>query len=120
MRPLQQRLLRPHFSGPAFEMCAQSGKRAGTVQPALHRVGGAPPRHRAAAGDDDTIANPAPSITGVRELLAERDIAEMPQPNVFAPPFLLQAHLLCSGKPFEVVNHYMRPACFKCKIEVGR
>lgn len=49
---------------------------------------------------------------------ADPDVAEAVHTHVFAPLFLLQGYLrFASGKPFEIVNLFMRPDCFKYRIE---
>lgn len=49
---------------------------------------------------------------------ADPDVAEAVHTHVFAPLFLLQGYLrFASGEPFEIVNLFMRPDCFKYRIE---
>ncbi len=52
---------------------------------------------------------------------AEADVAELLHSHMFAPLFLLTAHLwLSSGEPLQVVHVFMRPEYYKYKIDSER
>jgi GntR family transcriptional regulator len=49
---------------------------------------------------------------------ADPDVAKIVHTHVFTPLFLLQGYLrFASGEPFEIVNLFMRPDCFKYRID---